>query len=70
MFFIKIKSRVEGTHVKARIFMGENKGAPGFLGTLVFREEEYGLFCEALYLGAGFQDDVDLEIEARGENDG
>lgn len=64
-----IKSKVEGGHVKARLFMGPVRGALANLGTIVFAEDEFGPFCEALYMGAAWVDDLEVEIEARGEDE-
>ena len=66
---LKVKGELKGVHVETRIFMGESGGTLANLGTLRFREGEFGPFCEALYMGAAWVDDLEVEIRAKGEVD-
>jgi len=58
-----------GPHVRATFFMGNKGCTRANLGTIAFHEDEFGPFCEALYMGAGEIEDLEVEIQAKGEED-
>lgn len=63
-----VRSRTEGAHVKARLFMGESGGrSRALIGDLKFREDEFGAFCEALYFGAAWANDLEIEFDVKGD---
>lgn len=62
-----VRSVLQGAHVRATFFMGNSGQTRANLGTIAFREDEFGPFCEALYMGAAWVDDLEVEIRAKGE---
>ena len=55
--------------MRATFFMGNKGCTRANLGTIAFHEDEFGPFCEALYMGAGEIEDLEVEIQAKGEED-
>lgn len=47
---LRIHARLEGAHVKARVWVGQD-GYPGFCGELTMRPDEFAHFRAALRLG-------------------